>query len=132
MFYPFHIFRLWYRTSLLKMDCIRYIQINLFLHLVYINVSHNEDRMWFDIANSEMRSPFASALSFHYLCHNEDRMRFDIANSEMRFPFVSALTFRYLCHNEDRMWFDIANSEMRFPFASALTFSYLCLLLYEW
>ena len=40
---------------------------------------------------------FVSALGLHYLCHNEDRMWFDIANSEMRFPFASALTFHYLC-----------------------------------
>ena len=36
---------------------------------------------------------FVSALGLHYLCHNEDRMWFDIANSEMRSPFASALTF---------------------------------------
>jgi hypothetical protein len=40
---------------------------------------------------------FVSALGLHYLCHNEDRMWFDIANSEMRFSFASALTFHYLC-----------------------------------
>ena len=40
---------------------------------------------------------FVSALGLHYLCHNEDRMWFDIANSEMRSPFASALTFHYLC-----------------------------------
>ena len=40
---------------------------------------------------------FVSALGLHYLCHNEDRMWFDIANSEMRFQFASALTFHYLC-----------------------------------
>ena len=40
---------------------------------------------------------FCSALAYTYLCHYEDRMRFDIAKSEMKFPFVSALTFCYLC-----------------------------------
>ena len=40
---------------------------------------------------------FCSALAYTYLCHYEDRMRFDIAKSEIKFPFVSALTFCYLC-----------------------------------
>ena len=31
------------------------------------------------------------------LCSYEDGMRFGIAKSEMNFPFASALTFRYLC-----------------------------------
>ena len=40
---------------------------------------------------------FCSTLAYTYLCHYEDRMRFDIAKSEMKFPFVSALTFCYIC-----------------------------------
>ncbi len=28
------------------------------------------------------------------------RMRFGIVHSEIKFPFASALTFRYLCHSK--------------------------------
>ena len=55
---------------------------------------------------------FVSAFGLHYLCHNEDRMRFDIANSEMRFPFAFALTFRYICKHEYRIRFGIVKSEI--------------------
>ena len=34
---------------------------------------------------------------FPYLCEYEDKLRFGIVKSEMEFPFASALTFRYLC-----------------------------------
>lgn len=54
-------------------------------------------------------------------------MRFGIVHSEIKFPFASALTFRYLCEYEDRLRFGIVKSEMRFPFAFALTFLYICL-----
>ena len=32
-----------------------------------------------------------------YLCKYENRMRFGIVKSEIKFPFVSALTLHYLC-----------------------------------
>ena len=40
------------------------------------------------------------AFDFHYLCEYEDRLRFGIVKSETRFPFASALTFHYLCGAE--------------------------------
>ena len=45
----------------------------------------------------ELKIPFASALTFRYLCKYEDRMRLGIVKTEITFPFVSALSFRYLC-----------------------------------
>ena len=35
-----------------------------------------------------------------YICKYEDEMRFGIVHSEIKFPFASALTFRYLCHSK--------------------------------
>ena len=55
------------------------------------------DELFKDGLYSVYPNKFVSALGLHYLCHNEDRMWFDIANSEMRSPFASALTFHYLC-----------------------------------
>lgn len=40
------------------------------------------------------------ALTFRYLCEYEDRLRFGIVKSETGFPFASALTFHYLCGAE--------------------------------
>ena len=40
------------------------------------------------------------AFDFRYLCEYEDRLRFGIVKSETRFPFASALTFHYLCGAE--------------------------------
>ena len=82
--------------------------------------------MRFGIVHSEIKFPFASALTFRYLCEYEDRLRFGIVKSETGFPFASALTFHYLCEYEDRLRFGIVKSETGFPFVSALTFHYLC------
>ena len=46
------------------------------------------------------RALFCSALAYMYLCHYGDRVRFGMVKSEMKFPFASALTFRYLCMKE--------------------------------
>ena len=40
------------------------------------------------------------AFDFRYLCTYEDRLRFGIVKSETEFPFASALTFHYLCGAE--------------------------------
>ena len=40
---------------------------------------------------------FVFIFGVYYLCTYEDRLRFGIAKSEIKFPFVSALTFHYIC-----------------------------------
>ena len=64
--------------------------------------------------------------SFTIFVHVKIGLQFGIVKSETGFPFASALTFRYLCEYEDRLRFGIVKSETWFPFASALTFHYLC------
>ena len=66
------------------------------------------------------------ASTFAIFVHTKIGLRFGIVKSETRFPFASALTFRYLCEYEDRLRFGIVKSETRFSFVSALTFHYLC------
>ena len=46
------------------------------------------------------RALFCSALAYMYLCHYGDRVRFGMVKSEMKFPFASALTFPYICCNQ--------------------------------
>ncbi len=40
---------------------------------------------------------FVFIFGVYYLCTYEDRLRFGIVKTEIKFPFVSALTLHYLC-----------------------------------